>query len=115
MICKTWILLDSCSTDTVFKNPDLVNNIRRFSVDDEIRIMTDGGSVYYNKVAECKCLPLRVYFNKHHLADVLPSTQVDTMPVVKSMIGTSKENTFTVHLKNDHMMKFQECSDILYY
>ena len=26
VISKTWILLDSCSTDTVFKNPDLVAN-----------------------------------------------------------------------------------------
>jgi len=37
VISKTWILLDSCSTDTVFKNPDLVANIRTGTADEELK------------------------------------------------------------------------------
>ena len=36
VINKTWILLDSYSTDTIFKNPDLVANIRTGSADEEL-------------------------------------------------------------------------------
>ena len=52
VICITWILLDSCSTDTAFKNLDLVNNRRRYSVDDELQMMINGRSVSYNKVTD---------------------------------------------------------------
>ena len=43
VIIKTWILLDSCSTDTVFKNPDLVANIRTGTADEELRMLITRG------------------------------------------------------------------------
>ena len=64
VINKTWILLDSCSTDTVFKNPDLVANIRTGSADEELRMLTNGGSVTYKDVADCKLLPLKVHLTR---------------------------------------------------
>ena len=57
VISKMWILLDSCSNDTVFKNPDLVSNIRTGTADEELRILTNGGSVTYKEVADSKLLP----------------------------------------------------------
>ena len=59
VISKTWKLLDSCSTDTVFKNLDLVANIRTGSTDEELRMLTNGGSITYKEVADCKLLPLQ--------------------------------------------------------
>jgi len=59
VISKTWTLLDSCSTDTVFKNLDLVANIRTGSTDEELRMLTNGGSITYKEVADCKLLPLQ--------------------------------------------------------
>ena len=66
VISKIWILLDSCSTDTVFKNPDLVTNIRTGSANEELRMLTNGGSVTYKDVADCKLLPLKVHLTRIH-------------------------------------------------
>ena len=59
LINKTWILLNSCSTETVFNNPALVTNIRTDSVDEELRMLTKRGSIIYKEVADCKLLPLK--------------------------------------------------------
>ena len=114
MISKTWILLDSCSTDTVFKNPDLVTNIRTGTTDEELRMLTNGGSVTYKEVADCKLLPLKVHFNKNSMANVLSFKQVSEIPGAKITTDTSKEDAFTVHLKDGKEMKFK-CSEGLYY
>ena len=98
MISKTWILLDSCSTDTVFKNPDLVTNIRTGSTNEELKMLTNGGSVTYKDVADCKLLPLKVHFKKDSLANVLSFKQVSEIPGVKITTYTSKESSLTVHL-----------------
>ena len=75
VISKTWILLDSSSTDKVFKNPDLVSNIRIGSTDEELRILIHEGSIIYKEVADCKLLPLNVQFNKDSMANVLSFKQ----------------------------------------
>ena len=64
VISKTCMLLDSCSTDTVFKNIYLVSNIRTSSSDGKLRMLTNEGSVTYKEVADYKYLPLKVYLTK---------------------------------------------------
>lgn len=44
-----YILLDLCLTDTAFKNPDVVANIRTGSADEELQILVNEGSVKYKK------------------------------------------------------------------
>ena len=100
MTSKTWIPLDSCSTDTVFKNPDLVANIRTGTADEELKMLTNGGSVTYKEVPDCKLLPLEVHFNKDSLANILSFKQVSELPGVKITTDTSKEDTLTVYLKD---------------
>ena len=114
VISKTWILLDSCSTDTVFKNPDLVANIKTGSADEELRILANGGSLKYKEVADCKLLPLKALFNEDSLVNVLSFKQVSEIPGVKITTDTSKEDTLTVHLKNGKERKFK-CNEGLYY
>ena len=114
MISKTWTLLDSCSTDTAFKNPAFVANIRTGSADEELRMLTNGGSITYKEVAEYKLLPLKVHFNKDFLANVLSFKQVSEIPGVKITTDTSKEDAFTDHLKDGKEMKFK-CNEGLYY
>ena len=90
LINKTWILLNSCSTEIVFNNPALVTNIRTDSVDEELRMLTNGGSIIYKEVADCKLLPLKVNVNKDSLANVLSFKQVTEIPDVKITTDTSK-------------------------
>ena len=114
LINKTWILLNSCSTEIVFNNPALVTNIRTDSVDEELRMLTNGGSIIYKEVADCKLLPLKVNVNKDSLANVLSFKQVTEIPDVKITTDTSKEEAFTICLKNRIEMKFK-CNEGLYY
>ena len=114
VIRKTWILLDSSSTETVFKNPDLVSNIRIGSTDEELRMLIHEGSVIYKEVADCKLLPLNVQFNKASMANVLSFKQVSEIPAAKVTTHTSKEEAFTICLKNGIEMKFK-CNEGLYY
>ena len=107
LIIKTWILLDSCSTDTVIENPDLVANIRTGSADKELRIITNKGSVIYKEVADSRGLPLKVHFNKDSLANVLSFKQVLEFSGVIITADTSKEDAFSVHLKDGMEMKFR--------
>ena len=113
MISKTWILLDSCSIDTFFKNPDLVANIRTGSADEELRMLTNGGSVTYKEVADCKLLPLNVNFNKDSLANILSFKQVSEIPGVKITTDISKEDALTIHLKDGKEMKCK-CNESIY-
>ena len=90
VISKTWILLDSFSTDTVFKNTDLVANIRTDSADEELRMLTNGGSVTYKEAADYKLLLLKVHFNKYSLENVLSFKQLSEIPGVKITTDTAK-------------------------
>ena len=63
-------------------------------------MLTNRGSVTYKDVADCKLLPLKVHFNKDSLVNVISFKQVSEIPGVKITTDTSKEDAFTVHLKN---------------
>ena len=97
-----------------FKNPDLVTNIRTGSANEELRILINGESIAYKEVTDCKLLLLKVHFNKDSLANVLSFKQVSEIPGVNITTDTSKEDAFTVHLKNGIEMKFK-CNEGLYY
>ena len=77
-------------------------------------MLTNGGSVIYKEVADCKLLPLKVHFNKDSLANVLSFKQVSELPGVNITTDTSKEDTLTVHLKDGNEMKFK-CNEGTYY
>ena len=70
-------------------------------------MLTNGGSVTYKEVADCKLLPLNIHCNKDSLAKVLSFKQVSEIPSVNITTDTSKEDTLTVHLKNGNEIKFK--------
>ena len=77
-------------------------------------MLTNGGSVTYKEVADCKLLPLKVYFNKDSLVNVLSFKQVSEIPGVKITKNKPKKDALTVHLKDENKMKFK-CNEGLYY
>jgi len=114
-IDPNWILLDTCSTDNVFKNARYVRNIHKCREEDELRIITNGGHVDYNEEAEFTLLPTTVHFNSKSIANVLSFKKVSEIPGVRITTDTSKEKAFYVHSKDGSVMKFLECKDGLYF
>ena len=45
IIPSTWFLLNTCSTSSVEKNPDMFKNIWECLEDDRINLVTNGGNI----------------------------------------------------------------------
>ena len=50
VISSTWILLDTCSTDSVMNNIEFVSNVRNCSSEEVLRIHTNGGQQVFSKI-----------------------------------------------------------------
>ena len=70
-------------------------------------MITNEGSVIYKEVADSKGLPLKVRLNKDLLASVLSFKQVLEFSGVIITADTSKEDAFSVHLKDGMTTKFK--------
>ena len=49
VIIKTWILLDTCSTDSMTKNLDYVGYIENCTKDKEIKVLINGGLILFDR------------------------------------------------------------------
>ena len=70
-IPKDWILLDSCSTDCVFNDHSLLNNISPCTQQEKLKIYTNGSSLTYDHMRVFKYLPLPGYYNPDSIANIL--------------------------------------------
>ena len=113
-INPNWLLLDTCSTDNVINNENLVKNIRPCKRGEEMRMVTNGGHMDFNKEADLLMLPIKVHFNKDSIANVLSFKKLSEVPGVHITTNTRKERAFFVHI-GDKTMKFSSCRDGLYY
>ena len=68
----------------------------------------------YNEVADLIILPLKVYFNKDSIGNVLSLKHVAAIPVVYITMDTHVANTILVHLAKGVNIKFCEYVDGLY-
>ena len=64
IINPNWFLLDTCSTDSVFKNQSLLSAIRKCKKENILKIITNGGSVTYNTVGKFYLFGIPVCFNE---------------------------------------------------
>ena len=62
-IPATWILLDTCPTESMTCHKELVSNIKVCKPADKLTIYTNGGSQQYEQVADMSILPMKVHFN----------------------------------------------------
>ena len=77
-----WVLLDSCSTNCVFKNSSLVSSITKCTPHEELEMHTNGGSLIYRHMGQFNFLPLNVYFNNQSIANILSLKCVMDLPGV---------------------------------
>ena len=93
VIPNDWILLDSCSTDCVFKDPSIITNISKCSKEKELKMRTNGGSIVYKHTGYFTYLPLQVYYNNSSIANILSLKHVMDIPGVSVTIDNSTEPT----------------------
>ena len=110
MINPNWILLDSESSISVFRNPKLLTNIRRTT--DGVRVYTNGGyqdSTMHGDIPNFGT----VWFNPASMANILSLAHVTS--VCRVTMDSDVENALLLHRKDGSIMKFSEMSSGLYY
>ena len=113
-IDPNWILLDTCSTDSVFRNKSFLDNVKNCKKDDVLNIISSGGMVSYDTTGTFKLFNMPVYYNPNTLANVISFKQLARMDGVRITTDTAVEKAMFVHI-NGNKYKFKECKDGLYY
>ena len=113
-INSNWILLDSCSTVSVYKNKNLVNNIKACGKNEELHIITNGGSQTFPYTATDKLLNIPVHYEPNSLANILALSDVADIPGARITMDTNLDRAILLHV-HDKTIRFQECQDGLYY
>ena len=85
---KTWILLNTCSTDSVTNNLDHVKGVKNHAKHKEIIVLTNGGSLIFDWKRCLTFLPLNVHVNKNDLAIIIPFKDVNIIPGVRVTMNT---------------------------
>jgi hypothetical protein len=110
IIPSTWILLDSQSTVSVFKNRRLLSDIQPSKK--KLRVHTNGGVQMYAQVGTIRNFG-DVRFNADSLTNILSMAAV--RKVCRITMDTSVEAAMNVHRKDGTIMKFREYTSGLYY
>ncbi len=110
IIPNTWVLLDSQSTVSVFKNRKLLTNIRNST--SKLRVHTNGGTQLSTQMGYVRNFG-NVWYNPHSLANILSMAEV--RKVCRITMDTSVEAAMHVHRKDGTIMKFEEYRSGLYF
>jgi hypothetical protein len=110
IIPDTWILFDSQSTVSVFKNSKFLSNIRRSP--NKLRVHTNGGTQFSSKMGTVTNFG-DVWFNEDSLANILSMAAV--RKVCRITMDTFIEAAMHVHRKDGTVMTFKEYKSGLYY
>jgi hypothetical protein len=110
IIPDTWVLLDSQSTVSVFKNRLLLTNIR--DAGKVLRVHTNGGIQLNRNIGTVKNFG-DVWFNPDSIANILSMSAVSK--VCRITMDSSVDNALHVHRKNGTIMTFREYKSGLYY
>jgi hypothetical protein len=110
LIPNTWVLLDSQSTVSAFKNKNLLTNIR--ASPNNLRVHTNGSVQISSQKGTVKNFGY-VWYNADSLANILSMAAVQK--TCRITMDTSVEAAMNVHRKDGSMMKFPEYKSELYY
>jgi hypothetical protein len=106
----SWVLLDSESTISVFRNLTLLNNIRRS--DAQVTVYTNAGKQISKMVGDIPNFGT-VWFNLQSIANIMSLAAV--RKVCRITMDTTVKPAFLVHRKDAFIMKFKEFHSGLYY
>ena len=112
---STWILLDTCSTASVCNNLDVLSDTRIYNEDEELTVITNGGSQSFKLIGNFKHLPMEDHYNADSLANILSFKHVSEIPGVTITIDTIKDSGILVHMRDGTVYRFAPCASGLYY
>ena len=110
LIPDSWILLDSQSTVSVFKNSRLMSNIRPSTR--TLQVHTNGGTQMSNHIGTVTNFG-NVWYNQHSLANILSMAAV--RKICRITMDTSVDAAIHVHRRDGSIMTFTEYQSGLYY
>ena len=113
-IPSSMIILDSASTNSCFMNKHLVKNISEVAEEDHLVIISTGGATTFQQKAECKLLPMDVWYNEESLANILSLKEVSNLDGVKVVLDTSKDPAIKVVLQDNTVLNFNQIGGGLY-
>jgi len=115
LVDPNWILLDSCATVNLFKNPAYLRNISTDTAGCDIH--STAGSLYTDSTGFLPFLNARVWFHEKAIANVLSySSVMDLYPTTATTRPGSKEtHHVVVHLPGGRDIEFRRSTHGLLY
>jgi len=110
LIPSSWVLLDSQSTVSVFKNPSFLSNIRCSS--NQLKVYTNGGTQVSSLIGNIKNFGT-VWYNPKLLANIFSLAAVRKLSRIT--MDTNVKPALCVHRTDGSVMKFSEYKNGLYY
>mmetsp|Transcript_34948 Transcript_34948/g.35151 ORF Transcript_34948/g.35151 Transcript_34948/m.35151 type:complete len:164 (-) Transcript_34948:81-572(-) len=104
---ESWVLLDTCSTDSVAKSPSMVTDVKQCTNDKCLTIFTNGRTQFFEEKGWFNLFSLDVHFNAKSMANILSMKDVANFPGVRVTYDSQKERDIIVHYK-EHLYKFKE-------
>ena len=114
IICKTWILVDTCSASSFSNNIELVMNVQAFDEEGVLEILMDGGSQHYVDKGTLKIITTKLHMDTKYMATILYFKGVTSILVMRITMDTANEISIILHWSGN-LVKFTECDDGLYF
>ena len=105
-----WVLLDSESTDHIFCNSELLTDIKTTSNCEYLRLHTSAGFIDTYEKGFFGNFP--VWYNSDCIANVLSLALVSEQ--FRVTMDTSTDNSFKVHISEEHVITFTRVTPGLY-
>ena len=115
IVSKWWMLIDSCSSTTLFCNQDLFSNIRSAGPHEQISLFSDTGSQIYDQVGDVKYPPLVAHYNSAGIANVISMKDIDLKAGYYMTMNTKAEIGIRLHTPDGNSLLFKRCREGLHY
>eukprot|EP00957_Ditylum_brightwellii_P210733 15365322-Ditylum_brightwellii.AAC.1 len=105
---------DMCLGENGTNNADLLMNTRWYKTGEDLTVVTNGGSKYFNQVGDMMLFPLQLHLNEDSMANIISFTAMANVLGVQITMDTEQERAITVQYEGKKF-KFKEYSEGLYH